>query len=143
MSFLLDTNIVSEWTKPAPDPKVDDWLKSLGPDELYLSVVSLAEIRYGVEKLEPGRRRSSLEAWLAEDLPAYFADQTLPIDEHVALAWAQIYRRCERAGTPMSIMDAFLAATAEVHALTLVTRNAKDFKAWGGPIFNPWTERTP
>lgn len=139
MSFLLDTNVVSEWVKPRPDPRVVAWLAGVDEDRVFLSVVTLGELRHGIERLPPGRRRSRLDGWLRHDLPLRFEGRVLPVDVSVADAWGTIVARRERAGHPIGSMDALIAATADVHALTLVTRNASDFRSAVTTVFDPWT----
>lgn len=139
MKYLLDTNVVSEWVKPRPEPRVVGWLAGVDEDRVYLSVVTVAEIRHGIERLQPGRRRTRLDAWLREDLPLRFEGRLLGIDAVVADAWGAIVARRDRSGRPIGVMDAFVAATAEVHALTLVTRNASDFASAVTAVFDPWT----
>ena len=137
MSFLLDTNAVSEWVKPRPNPGLIGWMDSADEDRVFLSVISLAEVRYGVERLSTGARRNRLERWLRDELPLRFDGRVLPIDSRVAEAWGRTVSRSEALGRPMDAMDAFLAATAEVHRLTLVTRNVSDFPTLKA-IVNPW-----
>lgn len=137
MNFLLDTNAISEWVKPRPNPGLIGWMESADEDRIFLSAVSLAELRYGVERMATGSRRSRLEAWLGHELPLRFEGRILPIDINVADAWGKIISRSEAAGRPMGAMDGFLAATAEVRGLTLVTRNVADFPLLKA-ILNPW-----
>jgi toxin FitB len=138
MSFLLDTNAVSEWVKPRPNPGLIGWMESADEDRIFISVVSFAELRYGVERMAAGRRRSRLEQWLHQDLPLRFEDRILPVDANVADAWGITVSRNEAAGRPIGAMDAFLAATAETHQLTLVTRNVSDFPMLKS-VLNPWS----
>ena len=138
MNFLLDTNAVSEWVKPRPDPGVIEWMESTDEDRIFISVITLAELRCGIERLAAGKSRRRLEEWLSGELPIRFEGRILPIDAAIANAWGTILSRSEAAGRPMSTMDAFLSATAEVHRLTLVTRNAEDFPSLKA-IVNPWT----
>jgi predicted nucleic acid-binding protein len=138
VSFLLDTNAVSEWVKPRPNPGLVAWVESADEDRLYLSVISLAELHYGVERLPAGRRRVRLEQWIHQDLPLRFENRILPVDTRVAEAWGKTLSRCEAAGRPINAMDAFLAATAEILHLTLVTRNVADFPMLK-TVLNPWT----
>ena len=137
MNFLLDTNAVSEWVKPRPNPGLIAWMESADEDRIFISVVSLAELRYGVERMAAGRRRSRLEQWLQHELPLRFENRILPVDINVAEAWGSTVSRNEAAGRPISAMDAFLAATAETHHLTLVTRNVSDFPLLKA-VLNPW-----
>lgn|ERR1700728_796772 len=138
MNFLLDTNAVSEWVKPRPNPGVIRWMESADEDRVFLSVISLAELRYGAERMPAGARRHRIEEWLRDDLPLRFEGRILSIDDHVAEAWGRTVARAESAGRPMSAMDAFLAATAEHYRLTLVTRNVSDFPLLKA-VVNPWS----
>jgi toxin FitB len=138
VNFLLDTNVVSEWVKPRPNPGLIGWTESADEDRIFLSVVSLAELRYGAERMAPGRRRGRLEQWLQHELPLRFEGRILPVDANVAEAWGRTVSRSEAAGRPIGAMDALLAATAETHQLTLVTRNVSDFPLLKA-VLNPWT----
>jgi len=138
MSFLLDTNAVSEWVKPRPNRGLIDWTESVDEDRIFISVVSLAELHYGVERLAQGRHRSRLEQWLRHELPLRFEKRILPVDTDVAEAWGRTVSRHEAAGRPIAVIDAFLSATAETHQLTLVTRNVSDFPLLKA-VLNPWT----
>ena len=138
MSFLLDTNAVSEWVKPRPNPGLIEWMESTDEDRVFISVVTFAELRYGVERLAAGGRRRRLEEWLGHELPLRFEGRILAVDGEVADAWGKSVSRREAAGRPIGSMDAFLAATAEIHRLTLVTRNVSDFPLLKA-VLNPWT----
>ncbi len=139
MSFLLDTTVISEWMKPLPNSSVIRWLAEVDEDRVYISVMTLAELRYGTERLPTGARKSRLEAWLHEELPLRFEGRLIIIETAIADAWGRVMGRCSAVGRPIGVMDAFFAATAEVHALTLVTRNVSDFTASGISLFNPWS----
>lgn len=138
MSFLLDTNVVSEWTKPRQDPGVVAFLSQEDEDTFFLSVISLAELRRGVDRLVQGQRRAKLDGWLREDLPSRFHGRLLGIDAATADMWGRLTARRERAGRPLGAMDGWIAATAEVHGLTLATRNVTDFEGAVQRILNPW-----
>jgi hypothetical protein len=137
VSFLLDTNVVSEWVKPQPNQALIAWLDSVDEDRVFLSVVTLTELRYGIERLPAGKRRKRLEHWLAHELPLRFEGRILAIDATVAQACGEFLARREATGRPLHAMDGFLAATAAVHSLTLVTRNDSDFQNTV-PCLNPW-----
>ena len=140
MSFLLDTNVVSEWMKPRPDPGVVTWLAEVDEDRVFLSVVTLAELRHGIERLPVvGTRRKRLDIWLRDELPLRFENRVLAIDQAIADGWGKVMAQREAAGRPIGVMDAFIAATATVHALKLVTRNESDFDSAVPEIINPWT----
>jgi predicted nucleic acid-binding protein len=138
MTFLLDTNVVSEWVKQRPDPGVITWLAEVDEDRVFLSVVTLAELRHGIERLADGHRRRRLDSWLREELSLRFEGRVLSVDQAVASHWGELVARREAAGRPIAIMDAFIAATANVHQLKLVTRNEADFKSAVKEIVNPW-----
>ncbi len=139
MSFLLDTNVVSEWVKRRPEPRVVAWLAAVDEDLVFLSVVTVGELRHGVDRLAAGRRRTRLDEWLRQDLAQRFEGRVISIDAAIADAWGAIVARRDRTGRPIGVMDAFMAATAEVHGLTLVTRNASDFGSSVTSVFDPWT----
>jgi predicted nucleic acid-binding protein len=138
VTFLLDTNVVSEWTKPQPHPGVVAWLADVDEDRVFLSVVTLAEIRHGIERLPAGARKRRLDLWLRDELPLRFEGRMLPIDAVVANRWGELVARREAAGRPIGVIDAFIAATANVHGLQLVTRNEPDFQSVVEQIVNPW-----
>lgn len=138
MSFLLDTNAISEWQKPRPNPGVTVWMDSADEEQLFLSVVTLAELRYGVERMATGGRRRRYEQWLEHELPLRFEDRVLSVTQGIADSWGRIVAYCASTGTPISATDGFLAATAQVHGLTLVTRNVRHFTVLK-TVLNPWT----
>ena len=138
MNFLLDTNAISEWVKPRPNAGLMAWMESADEDRVFLSVVSLAELRHGIERMPAGPRRDRLDGWLRDELSLRFEGRTLPVDGRVADAWGKTVARHEAQGRPIGVMDAFVAATAEVHDLTLVTRNVADFPLLK-KVVNPWT----
>ncbi|WP_395019302.1 type II toxin-antitoxin system VapC family toxin [Dongia sp.] len=138
MSFLLDTNVVSEATRPQPHPGVLEWLATVDEDRIHLSVVTLAEVRHGIERMPAGSRRKRLDEWLRHDLVSRFEGRILPISPEIADAWGKIVARRDAVGRPIGAMDAFIAATAETHALTLVTRDVAGFETVVREIVNPW-----
>lgn len=135
--FLLDTNVVSDSTKLVSNSAVARWLEAQPREHLFVSVISLAEASYGIERLASGRKADELRLWRAS-LISDFGERLLPVDSEIARVHGRLRRASENARRTIPIMDAFLAATAEVHGLTLVTRNVRDFEAWGGQVFNPW-----
>jgi predicted nucleic acid-binding protein len=138
VSFLIDTNVVSEWVRPRPNPRVVAWFAETDEDRIFLSVVTLAELRRGVARLAESRRRNLLDEWLRHELPLRFEARVLAIDTVIAAAWGDVMAERENRGQPMSTMDAFIAATARVHRLILVTRNAADFEGSVPGLVNPW-----
>ncbi|HVN17219.1 MAG TPA: type II toxin-antitoxin system VapC family toxin [Dongiaceae bacterium] len=138
MNFLLDTNAVSEWVKPRPNPGLIRWMDSIDEDRVFISVITIAELRYGVERLAEGRRKAQLGLWMARELASRFQGRTLPVNEEIAHAWGKEIASAEFAGRRSNVMDAFLAATAAVYSLTLVTRNIIHFSHLPS-VVNPWS----
>ncbi len=138
MSFLLDTCVVSEFLKQDPDAQVVAWVGDQLEDSLFLSVLTIGEIRKGTAKLRPSRRRAELEAWLGKMIDRY-GERVLPISVAVADRWGLVKASAERAGKPLSVIDSLIAATALVNDLTVVTRNEQDFAATGAKLLNIWT----
>ena len=139
-AFLLDTNVISELLKPKLEPKVATWIDATDEELLFLSVLTLGEIRKGVVLLPRSARRTSLEAWLSKDLPLRFSGRILDIDQEVAHRLGQISGLASAKGVNVPVIDGLLAATAIQHNLTLVTRNTRDVAATGVTLFNPWTD---
>jgi toxin FitB len=139
-AFLLDTNVVSELIKPKPEPKVTAWIDATDEERLFLSVLTLGEIRRGIVLLSRSARRTSLEVWLSKDLPLRFSDRILTIDQEVSHRWGQLSGLASAKGMNVPVIDGLLAATAIQHNLTLVTPNSKDVSATGVSLFNPWTD---
>jgi predicted nucleic acid-binding protein len=139
-AFLLDTNVISELIKPKANAKVTTWIDATDEELLFLSVLTLGEIRKGVVLLPRSARRTALEAWLSNDLPLRFSGRILNIDQEVADRWGHLSGLTSARGANVAVIDGLLAATAVQHNLTLVTRNTKDVGATGVTLFNPWTE---
>jgi predicted nucleic acid-binding protein len=137
--FLLDTNIVSELVKPKPEPKVAGWIEATNEELLFLSVLTIGEIRRGIASLKEPARQVKLEAWLVGDLPVRFTNRILSIDKSIAERWG-ILTALAKATTnhTLPVIDGLLAATAQHHNLTFVTRNTNDVVGTGVPVFNPW-----
>ena len=138
MNLLIDTNVISEMTKPRPDPRVVAFLHETDEDRLFLSVVTLAELSRGVALKSDGKPKRALAAWLASDLAERFSGRVLDIDPPIANAWGDMMASAQRHGLALHVMDGFLAATAITRRLTLATRNVKDFAPLGVPVFDPW-----
>ncbi len=138
MNYLLDTNVISEWVKPRPNGGVVSWLAQAAEDQIFISVCTLAELRFGVARIVPGRRRRRLDDWLRNDIPTRFEGRILVVDAAVADAWGNIHARGKTIGRSIDIMDGLIAATAEVHEMTVVTRDVSDFGAVGTLVLNPW-----
>ena len=138
MSYLIDTNVISELVRAKPDAAVLDWFANTPDEALFLSVLTLGEIRKGVEKLtspEDTARRERLRLWLEHDLRDWFGPRILPIGPDVADHWGRLLAQ---AGRPVPAIDSLLAATALHHDLRLVTRNTRDFDYAGLEMINPW-----
>ena len=135
MSYLLDTNVLSELRRKSPDETVVEWFARRPPSTLYLSVLTLGELRKGIEGVADSKRRMSLNDWLESDLPAFFVGRILPVDAQVAERWGRLVAT---AGRPLPAIDSLLGATAAQHGLSIVTRNGKDFADMGLDIINPW-----
>ncbi len=136
--FLLDTNVISELVKAEPDGNVVRWIDETEETVLFLSVLTLGEVRGGIERLNPGRRRGRLESWLAVDLRLRFQDRILPISDAIAERWGALSATAAKKGRPLAVIDGLLAATALQHDLMLVTRNDTDVSGTGVPTLNPW-----
>lgn len=139
MTFLLDTNVVSEWTKPRPNSGLITWLARVDENEVFLSVVTFAELRRGIERLPGGPRRRRLDEWLRRELPLRFESRIVGVDGAIADEWGRLVARRVARGRAIQAMDALIAATAQVHGLTLVTRNSADFEESVKSLLNPWT----
>ena len=136
--FLLDTNCISEVLRSKPEPRVLDWMQAADESLLYLSVLTLGEIRKGVAGLAQGKRRTHLETWLELDLQARFSGRILAIDAAIADRWGLLAAEAKRKGRALSAIDGLLAATALHHNLTIVSRNVSDFMHTHAAVLNPW-----
>ncbi len=136
--YLVDTNVVSETARDAPDGRVVDWLDRTASDLLYVSVMTLGELRLGIEKLPIGRRRLHLELWLGHEVPRWFGANKLSVTEAIADRWGRLIVQARRNGLTLQTSDGLIAATAAEHGLTLVTRNIKDFQNLDVPLLHPW-----
>lgn len=138
MSFLLDTNVISELVASKPNPGVIHWLENLDSEDVFLSVVTIGELKRGIEKLSDSNRKKTLSDWLTGDLLIRFGDQVLPIDVPVILTWGTLVASMEAKGKPIPAIDSLLAATATQFGLTFVTRNIRHFEESGISLLNPW-----
>lgn len=136
--FLLDTNVISELIKARPDANVTAWVEATDESLLYLSVLTLGEIRRGIASLPQSRRRATQEAWLDRDLQARFEGRILTIDREVADRWGLLTAAARESGIALPVIDGLLAATALEHNLTLVTRDTGQIPSMGVAVFNPW-----
>jgi len=136
--YLLDTNCISELVRAKPEPRVMAWIEAAEESLLYLSVLTLGEIRKGLAGLPQGKRRTNLETWLEIEVRARFAGRILPIDDSVADRWGLVAGSAKKEGKALSTIDGLLAATALHHNLTVVSRYDSDFKDTRVPVLNPW-----
>ena len=136
MSYLVDTNALSELRRKSPHPRVAEWFASRPATTLYISVLTLGEVRKGIEVLADRERRLRLIDWLEVALPSFFVGRILPIDAAVADRWGRLVAAARR---PMPAVDSLLAATAIEHDLELVTRNARDFDGMPVQVIDPWS----
>lgn len=139
MNYLLDTNVISEWVKPLPNVGVMSWLSQTDEDQIFISVCTLAELRFGVARMPQGKRRRQLDGWLSNDVLLRFENRIVMIDVAVADAWGILNARGRAIGRSIDVMDGLIAATAAVHQMTVITRDTSAFEAVGTPLFNPWT----
>lgn len=136
--YLLDTNVLSEGIKSRPDAKVKAWVEATDEQLFHISVLTLGEIRKGIESLPPSSRRAALESWLMHDLVVRLAGRILEVDQEVTDRWGRLAGKARAENRPLPVVDGLLAATALHHNLTLVTRNTRDVLPTGVPVFNPW-----
>lgn len=140
MNYLLDTNVISELISKQPNKKVAEWLDRLDPNTVYLSVITIGEIRKGVEKLPYSKRKEKVREWLETDLLIRFQGRILEITIEVMLVWGALTGRLENEGRPITAIDSLIAAIALHGGYCLVTRNEFDFQNTGVTIINPWKE---
>jgi toxin FitB len=140
MNYLLDTNVISELIVKQPNKKVVEWLDRLDPNAVYLSVVTIGEIRKGIEKLPHSKRRDKIKEWLEGDLLFRFQGRILEITTDVMLIWGELTGRLEREGRQITAIDSLIAAIALQGNCCLVTRNEHDFQHTGVTTINPWKE---
>lgn len=136
--WLLDTNVLSEPRRPAPEPKVLDYLAAKPLEQLYVSTVSLAEIRFGIERVTDTGRRAALHDWLTHRVRPMFENRILEVSEDVMFKWRLLVEEGRKARHTFSQPDLIIAATALCHGLTVVTRDADEFLRAGCVVENPW-----
>ncbi len=141
MRYLLDTCVISELVKPEPNLSVRAWLANIPSEALFLSVITIGEIRKGLVKLPASKRKNHLTQWLNTLLEKY-DDRIIPIDLSISETWGIMQGQAEQAGTPMATLDGLIAATAASHSLIIVTRNERDFIPSHLPVINPWNIST-
>ena len=138
MKYLLDTNVTSELIAKQPNQRVVAWIDSLDPNAVHLSVITIGEIRKGIEKLPSSKRRDILTEWLTSDLLVRFDGRIATITTEVMLIWGELTGRLENAGHPLAAINSLIAAITLAGGYRLVTRNTDDFQHTGVPLINPW-----
>lgn len=137
--FLIDMCVLSELQKPKPNASVVSWMSETDVSLLYLSAVTIGEIRRGIDLLDDRRRRDGLESWFVAEILGSFSEHILPFDGGVAQRWGSIRAVADRSGVRLPVLDAIVAATALHNNLTVATRNERDFRRSGVAVFNPWS----
>ena len=138
MRILLDTNVIAELISRDPNESVLRWMRFLDPQNTYLSVITIAELKFGIERLKSSERKQRLMVWLRDEIVASYDENILPVTVEVAEQFALMRAKLEREGKTLPITDAFIAATAALDGLTIATRNTKDFEHAGVSLINPW-----
>lgn len=136
--WLLDTNVISELRRPRPQPAVVAFVAAQPLERLYLSTVTLAEVRYGIERVADAGRRTELSDWLDLRVRPMFSQRVLAVSEDVMLKWRLLVEDGRRNGHTYSQPDLIIAATALQHGLTVVSRDTSDYERAGVPLVNPW-----
>ena len=138
IGWLLDTNVISELRRPRPEPRVAAFIAAQPLDRLFLSVVTLAEIRFGIERVHDAGRRADLNDWLNLKVRPMFERRVLPVSEDVMLKWRLLVEQGRKSGHTFSQPDLIIGATALHHGLTVVSRDAADYLRAGVPLLDPW-----
>lgn len=138
MNYLLDTCVLSEFTRRQPDIHVVDWLNSIEEEKLFISVITVGEIQHGIERLPDSHRKTELLVWMNNGLLKRFAERMVAIDAPTMFLWGSLAARLEAAGQPMSVMDSLIVASALQNNLIVATRNVADFLPGGVQVINPW-----
>jgi len=140
VKYLLDTNIISEFISKNPNKHVVDYILTIDENNLFLSVVTIGEIKAGIEKLDAGSKKEKLLHWLEYDLLKRFQDRIVSINIDTMLEWGKTNQRLKKLGTPLPIMDSLIGVTCKVENMVLITRNEKDFKNMDIEIINPFQQ---
>ncbi len=138
MNYLLDTCVLSEFTRRQPAEAVIRWVDSIAEEKLFLSVITLGEIQRGIERLPESQRKQELLGWMNNQLSERFSRRILSLDAATLLLWGSLTARLEKSGQPLALMDSLISATALQHNLIVVTRNGSDFMPCGVQVVNPW-----
>ena len=138
MSYLIDTCCISELVKKKPNPNVVKWFTDRDELSMYLSVITFGELRKGIEKLPDSKKKKELNRWIKEDLNQRFKNRVLSINMEEANKWGELLAASEKNGKPLPAIDSLIAATAQVHDLSVVTRNTQDMEGSEVEVINPW-----
>ncbi len=138
MKYLLDTNIISEFISKQPNQKVLDFIKSLDEEDIYLSVITIGEIKFGIEKVKSETKKETLSNWLNSDLLERFKGRIVNIDTPIMLKWGEVNQYLQSIGKPMPIMDSLIASSCLAKNFVLITRNEKDFYSFDIEMVNPF-----
>ena len=138
MNYLLDTCVLSEFTRRQPDKRVIHWLDSIEEEKLFISVITVGEIQRGIERLPDSHRKTELLVWMNNGLLNRFAERIIAIDAPTMFMWGSLTARLEAAGQPMGVMDSLIVASALQNNLIVATRNVTDFLPCGVQVINPW-----
>ncbi len=138
MNYLLDTCVLSEFTRRQPEPRVVDWLNSIDEEKLFISVITIGEIQRGIERLPDSHRKTELLVWMNTGLLPRFSGRLVPIDPPTMFLWGSLVARLETAGHPVGVMDTLILASALQNNLIIATRNVTDFLPGGVQVINPW-----
>lgn len=141
MKYILDTNVISEAINKQPNIQVMNWLRTIDPQELYLSVVTVGEVKKGIDKLPESQRKKTIENWFENDLLVKFDGQILVLDLPVILVWGELVGELEKKGRKLPALDSLIAATTKYYDYILVTRNEKDFDGIDIAILNPFKSK--
>ena len=140
MPYLLNTNVISELRLDRCNPRLRYWASSRPSQAMFISALTIGEVRKGTERMPPSARRAALERWLDEEVPAFFENRILPLDRPTADRWGRLMAQV---GRTLPAIDSLIAATALQHGLTLVSRNLRDFHIPGLDVFDPWQDGEP
>jgi predicted nucleic acid-binding protein len=138
MNYLLDTCVLSEFTRRKPEKKVIRWLDEIDEEKIFVSVITIGEIHHGIERLPESHRKTELLAWFNNELIGRFGPLILPLDTATMFLWGTLAARMEHSGQPIGVMDSLIIATALQNNLIIVTRNVADFLPCGVQVTNPW-----
>jgi predicted nucleic acid-binding protein len=138
MNYLLDTCVLSEFTRRQPEPRVVDWLDSIDEEKLFISVITIGEIQRGIERLPDSHRKTELLVWMNTELLTRFAGRMVALDAPTMFLWGSLVARLEATGQPMGVMDSLILASALQNNLIVATRNVSDFLPGGVQVINPW-----